>query len=71
MYRKRSSVLKNSFALFSASEAGAEYDVFVVFWPCFGPLLDLFWTADRGDNDFFNSLDRFRNSPPANLREGL
>jgi hypothetical protein len=33
-------VLKNSFALSSASEAGAENDVFVVFWPCFGPLLD-------------------------------
>ncbi len=34
------SVLKNSFALSSASELGAENDVFAVFWPCFGPLLD-------------------------------
>jgi hypothetical protein len=33
-------VLKNSFALFSASEAGAENAVFVVFWPWFEPLLD-------------------------------
>src|SRR3712207_78707 len=39
-YRKRSSVLKNSFALFSASESGTENDFLVVFWPCFGPLLD-------------------------------
>jgi hypothetical protein len=38
--QKRSSVLKNSFALSSASEPGAENDVFVVFWPRFGPLLD-------------------------------
>jgi hypothetical protein len=46
------SVLKNSFALSSASEPGAENAVFVVFWPCFVPL----WTADRADNDFFNTL---------------
>jgi hypothetical protein len=31
LFQKRSSVLKNSFALSSASEAGAENDVFVVF----------------------------------------
>jgi hypothetical protein len=37
---KRYSLLKNSFALSSASEPGAENDVFIVFWPCFGPLLD-------------------------------
>ena len=34
------SVLKNSFALYSALGSGAENVVFVVFWPCFGPLLD-------------------------------
>jgi hypothetical protein len=39
-YRKRSSVLKNSLALFSAPGSGAENDAFVVFWPWFGPLLD-------------------------------
>ncbi len=38
--QKRSSVLKNSFALSSASEPGAEYVVLVVFWPYFGPLLN-------------------------------
>src|SRR3712207_1029714 len=40
MYLKRPSVLKNSFARSSASEPGAENDVFVVFWPCFESLLD-------------------------------
>ena len=45
-------MLKNSFALSSAYEPGAENAVFVVFWPCFVPL----WTADRADNDFFNTL---------------
>ncbi len=39
-------------ALSSASEPGAENDVFTVFWPCFGPFL----IADRADNDFFNTL---------------
>jgi hypothetical protein len=33
MYRKRCSVLKNSFALSSAPGSGAEYVVFAVFWP--------------------------------------
>jgi hypothetical protein len=51
-------VLKNSFALPSASEAGAEYDVFVV---CFGLVSGPFWTADRADNDFFNTLGGFWN----------
>jgi hypothetical protein len=32
--------LKNSFALFSAPSSGTENAVFVVFWPCFGPVLD-------------------------------
>jgi hypothetical protein len=37
---KRNSLLKNSFVLSSASEAGAENAVFVVFWSCFRALLD-------------------------------
>ena len=37
---KEDSVLKNFFALSSASEPGAESDVFAVFRPCSGPLLD-------------------------------
>jgi hypothetical protein len=46
-------VLKNSLALSSASEAGAENDVFVVFWPWFGPLLD---RRPGLHIDFFNTL---------------
>jgi hypothetical protein len=46
------SLLKNSFALPSAPGSGAENDVFVVFWPRFGPLLDI----QLGDIDFFNTL---------------
>ena len=49
-------MLKNSFELFSAPCSGAENAVFVVFWPC----SNLFWTADRADNDFFNSLGSSR-----------
>jgi hypothetical protein len=57
-YRKRSSVLKNSLALFSASGSGAENDAFVVFWPWFGPLLD----RRPGRHQLFQQLDRFRYS---------
>src|SRR5215203_5232806 len=39
-FREPPSVLKNSFALLSAPCFGAESAVFVVFWPCFEPLLD-------------------------------
>jgi hypothetical protein len=37
---ERPSVLKNSFALFSALDSGPENANFVVFWPCSGRLLD-------------------------------
>src|SRR5215216_741221 len=36
----------------SAPGSGAEYVVFVAFWPCFR----ISWTADRTDNHFFNTL---------------
>jgi hypothetical protein len=52
------SVLKNSFALSSAPGSRAKNAVLVVF----SLVLGLFWTADRADNDFFNSLVRFRYS---------
>src|SRR5215216_4862330 len=39
-FRERLSLLKNPFALSSAPGSGAEYAVFVAFWPCFRALLD-------------------------------
>jgi len=38
--------------LSSAPGSGAEYVVFVAFWPCFR----ISWTADRIDDYFFNTL---------------
>ena len=46
------SLLKNSFALSSAPEAGAEYAVLVVFRPC----SELSWTGERTDDYFLNRL---------------
>src|SRR5215204_966739 len=37
---EEASLLKNPFALSSAPGSGAEYAVFVAFWPCFRALLD-------------------------------
>jgi hypothetical protein len=51
------------FGVSSASKPGAENVVFVVFWRYFGRLSE----ADRADNDFFNTLGRFRNRD----RQGL
>ena len=36
-----------------------------MFWPWFLGVLVLFWTIDRSNHDFFNSLDRFRYTLPS------
>jgi hypothetical protein len=59
VFRKRTSVLKNSLVPFSDPSSGAENPGFVVFWPGFLRVLVLFWTTNRSDNDFFNGLVRF------------
>jgi hypothetical protein len=51
-FGEHTSLLKNSFVLSSAPGSGAEYVVFVAFWPCFR----ISWTDDRTDDYFLNTL---------------
>ncbi len=49
-------MLKNSLVLFLEPHSGLKPPVFAVFWPWFLGVLVLFWTIDRSNHDFFNSL---------------